>query len=270
MPSLYDAIEVRGQTRYRLNKNFIGADKVPEEIKKVLTTDNIVDENGMVVVDQKNPEANKPTEDNETDLNDEGSSTSLTRVDQDPPADDPADDGDDEPDQDPPVTPPVIDDSANQEGGDDETSTSQDTTKNTTPPVVDTTPTPDPKAADPAPKEKAPRKSTRTAAADEPVEKFKSKVPQSSPGMGFPRKNGKTVDIFDLKTPHTKVQLVGGLPVPLSEESYKTKTETQIKRRLEELGIETIDFDAADVATSPNTPGLLLEDDEEEDDIQLG
>jgi hypothetical protein len=285
MPSLYDAIEVRGQLRYRLNKNFIGADKVPENIKSVLTANNIVDENGMVVVDQKNEAAQAPTDENQEDIDSEEGKTSLNRVDQDPPedgdkAEDPADDGSepDTPDQDPPQTdpvppaaPPVVDDSANDEEGDDENETStSDTDKDPTAPVAGTTPTPDPKTPEPAAKEKTPRKSTRTAAPDEPVEKFKSKVPQSSPGMGFPRKNGKTVDIFDLKTPHTKVQLVGGLPVPLSEESYKTKTETQIKRRLEELGIETIDFDVTDDFGSPNAPGLLLEDDDEEDDINLG
>lgn len=55
-------------------------------------------------------------------------------------------------------------------------------------------------------------------------------------GMGFPRKNGKTVDIFDSKTPHTHVKPVAGLMVPLSEENFNTKSDTQIMERLREMG----------------------------------
>lgn len=55
-------------------------------------------------------------------------------------------------------------------------------------------------------------------------------------GMGFPRVDGKTVDIFDGKTPHTHVKNVGGFIVPLSEESFNTKTDTEILEKLKELG----------------------------------
>lgn len=55
-------------------------------------------------------------------------------------------------------------------------------------------------------------------------------------GMGFPRVNGKTVDIFDGKTPHTHVKNVGGHMVPLSKENYDTKTDVEILQRLKKLG----------------------------------
>lgn len=55
-------------------------------------------------------------------------------------------------------------------------------------------------------------------------------------GMGFPRVNGKTVDIFDGKTPHTHIKNVAGFVVPLSEESFNTKTDVEIMEKLKELG----------------------------------
>lgn len=98
--------------------------------------------------------------------------------------------------------------------------------------------------------------------------------------MGFPRVNGKTVDIFDGKTPHTHVKNVGGVVVPLSEDSYKTKSDNQIRQRLAELGKETIDFEAiatqrtAPASTAGNGPNsnpvggsdeMLLSDEESDD-----
>ena len=35
---------------------------------------------------------------------------------------------------------------------------------------------------------------------------FTKPVPDSNPGFGFPRKKGKTVDVFDGKTPHTHIR----------------------------------------------------------------
>lgn len=65
---------------------------------------------------------------------------------------------------------------------------------------------------------------------------YRRSVPSSEPGMGeFKRVNGKTVDIFDQKTPHSEVRYVSGLMVPLSAESYKTKTDAEIHERLQEL-----------------------------------
>ena len=66
---------------------------------------------------------------------------------------------------------------------------------------------------------------------------YNKPVPQSEKGFGFPRKNGKTVDIFDGETPHTHVRLVEGLPVPVSEENYNTKTDSEIYDRLDELDL---------------------------------
>lgn len=55
-------------------------------------------------------------------------------------------------------------------------------------------------------------------------------------GMGFPRKNGKTVDIFDGKTPHTHVRYVANIMVPLKKENYENKTDGEIIERLQKLG----------------------------------
>ena len=280
--SLYDGILVKGTLRYRLNKNFVSPDSVPQEVKDVLTADNIVDENGMIVVDQKVPAASEPTSENVEELEKEG--VKLDRVDQ---------PSTDKPEQTPieQAAPPdgtgsspavEVDDSANQtqttEVGQDATSTSdQVATKDTPAPVAQTAPTqpeqPAPAAPAPTPQAQVPAPATRATAAKEPVEKFRSKVPQSTPGMGFPRKNGKTVDIFDLETPHTHVKLVGGLAVPLSAKSFNEKGEVAIQNRLRELGIETLDFEAQEreeAMSQVAEPSLMLEDDEVDEDIRLG
>lgn len=59
---------------------------------------------------------------------------------------------------------------------------------------------------------------------------------KSEEGMGFPRKNGKTVDIFDGKTPHETVKNVAGVMVPLTNENYNTKTDAEIIAKLKDLG----------------------------------
>lgn len=71
----------------------------------------------------------------------------------------------------------------------------------------------------------------------DPVETnpYRRAVPSSEEGMGFPRKNGKTVDVFDGVTPHTHVRTVEGFMVPLSEESYNTKTDAEIYEKLVDL-----------------------------------
>lgn len=291
MASLYDAIEVKGSTRYRLNKNFVKKEVVPEQVLAVLTTENIVDENGMVIVDQKNDDAKKPTEENEKEL---GGGQKLARVDE---PEGERNEGADEPAA--PVnptpqtqtTPPLdndetvplqVDDSANQtqEGGTSNDTTASDPVtdpnKNTTAPVAQAAPQPAP-----APAPQAPSAVPQTQAApqpprvaEKPVEAFRSKVAQSSPGMGFPRKNGRTVDLFDLKTPHTHTKLVGGYAVPLSYESFKTRSEGEILNRLQELGFEARDFNQIEreqiMAGAAGGSDLLLEDEETDEDIQLG
>lgn len=66
---------------------------------------------------------------------------------------------------------------------------------------------------------------------------YRQAAPSSEKGFGFPRRNGKTVDIFDLKTPHTELRNIAGLPVPLSKASYDTKEDAEIYDRLVELGL---------------------------------
>lgn len=72
-----------------------------------------------------------------------------------------------------------------------------------------------------------------------PVSKnpFRQASPTSEKGFGYPRRNGKTVDIFDLKTPHTELRAIEGKLVPLSAENYRTRTDAEIYDRLVELGL---------------------------------
>jgi len=83
--------------------------------------------------------------------------------------------------------------------------------------------------------EDAEKESEKAVTAKGNVNPYRKPVPQSEKGFGFKRVAGKTVDIFDGKTPHTQVRLVGGKMVPLSDESYNTKTDAEIYDRLEEL-----------------------------------
>lgn len=75
-------------------------------------------------------------------------------------------------------------------------------------------------------------KSTSEDEGNNPVD---SGLQQDEAGMGFPRRKGYTVDIFDLKTPHTHVRNIQGIMVPLSEENFKTKSEAAIMARVNEL-----------------------------------
>lgn len=78
--------------------------------------------------------------------------------------------------------------------------------------------------------------SDKEEADPEETNPYRRSVPSSEPGMGdFKRVNGKTVDIFDQKTPHTDVRYVGGLMVPLSKKNYESKSDAEIYERLEEL-----------------------------------
>jgi hypothetical protein len=87
-------------------------------------------------------------------------------------------------------------------------------------------------AEKPAPKPKATKSQTRRKAASD----TEDGEDDPDDGMGFPRVNGKTVDLFDGKTPHTHVKNVAGFIVPLSRQSYDTRTEAEIIDRLKELG----------------------------------
>lgn len=59
---------------------------------------------------------------------------------------------------------------------------------------------------------------------------------KSERGMGFPMNSrGQTVDIFDLKTPHTEARFVDGIIVPLSKKSFDTKSDQEIIAQLAKL-----------------------------------
>lgn len=253
--SLYDILTVENKQYYRINKDIIAEKDVPEEIRAVLTPDNVVDENGLFVVDEKLGEAQAPTEENLKEI-----AASKPVANKPKAGAEPAD--------------TQNQDEKNEEEDDDSTKDSETDDE----PVIDGDSEDD--QDDTAPEEtskpepQAPAKPQR-AATPEPVAQFRSKVPQSRPGMGFPRVNGKTVDLFDGKTPHTHLKLVDGVPVPLSAESFRSKSDYQIRQRLEELGINTINFEDIEqeqarnsVANSVagNVDSLMLDEDESDDD----
>lgn len=212
MAAVYDILRGPTGLRYRKNKQLIKKENVPEKVLEVLTETNVVDENGLVIVEDREPQVEEGTTTNTSDAQ-EG-------------------DGDDgesaEEDQ------PATDDSAEPETQEDPADDQPTPPETTTPPA-----SPD------VPKQRTPRQAKS-------VPKFVSKTPQTDPGFGFPRKNGKTVDIFDGVTPHTNIKLVGGHTVPLSKENYETKTDYEITERLRELGYQIVDFNDYDKETYEN------------------
>ena len=232
MPSLYDAISVKGMMRYRMDKKFISADKVPENVREAITLDNIVDENGIVIVDQKVAEAKELSPEEQADLDKENTNTNPDAT-----PDESADPTTETPNDKTSTPPPAPEVNTNEDEADDE------------------------ELAAPAPKKAV---SARAKPAARPEPKFLSKTPQSHPGMGFPRVNGKTVDIFDGVTPHTKLKLVGGHTVPLSEESFKTRSEAEIERKLKELGFNIVNLNNMEAAMADN---LETDDDSDSDGL---
>lgn len=105
---------------------------------------------------------------------------------------------------------------------------------------------PTPPAAPAQPATAKPRTARRTGNPDIDNADDTSNVPQDEDdlGMGFKRVKGKTVDIFDGKTPHTHVRNVNGLMVPLSQvhavgdpkNDVEPKSDAEIVTKLKELG----------------------------------
>lgn len=237
MASIFEmSVDKKGTTRYRQDKKFVGKDKVPSATLEALTADNIVDENGLVIVENKGVDDSTDTE---------GDSETLNST--------PANDGDGSDD--------------GSDGDDDPEADLQD--NGTTPETDETTPEPQTGndtaegelSAQPDKAEKSVRKQTR-------VRPYVSNVPQSTPGMGFPRKNGKTVDIFDGTTPHTHIRQMGTYLVPLSAKNFAEKSDEEIRARLEELNYDvvTINRYQDDVDNNPSDSVLDGDDDGLSDD----
>lgn len=256
MASLYDILTVDGKQSYRLDKNIIKKEDVPKQVLDVITPENVVDENGMAVVDQKSSEAQEATDENLKDLKKTRASANKPAAGSEPENKD--------------------NDEGNKDDGSDEESSDENSETETEPDSEESDGSEDDKEPDDSEKtskskSKASAKPSR--ATSEPVAPFRSTVPQTKPGMGFPRVNGKTVDIFDGKTPHTHLKLVGGITVPLSAESFRSKGDNQIMARLKELGMDPIDFAAIEAeqaaagARSPagNVDSLMLDESESED-----
>lgn len=242
MAAAYDKIKQKnGQIRFRKDKQNVKEADVPKNVVEALTLTNIVDENGLVIVEDK---GNFGDDADTSDTNNQnGSEDQSNDNDSDTPGD--GDDGSDE-DSEPTTTTPAP-----------EIATSH----SDTPATADTVEAP---VLNPSLPEQAAQDLANT-----PTRAFKSKTPQSKPGFGWPRKGGKTVDIFDGETPHTHVRSVGGYIVPLSAESYRTKTDAQIESRLRELGYELMDInDYADTAAenTNDTADEELSDDDLSDD----
>lgn len=250
MASLYDIVTVKNEEFYRLDKNIVSKEDVPQPVLEVLTNQNVVDENAMIIVDEKTSEGQAPTEENIEDIKKAKKS------------------GD---------KPEAGADESDKENKDDDDSSENSDDKKTEEPDIDSDDDSDEDDEEETtqPEQKAPEKSARAAQPD--VDSFRSSVPQSKPGMGFPRVNGKTVDIFDGQTPHTHLKNVGGLMVPLSAQNFRTKSDGQILTKLQELGRTPIDFNAiqqerdaaSNAGNAGNGPdnGMLLDNSESDDNV---
>lgn len=246
MADTFDAIQVKGQMRYRKNNKFIKAENVPDHVREVVNFDNVVDENGMVIVDQKTEEAKQVTDDElkKGEQNSEGGEVQEADA-----------AGEDTPDSD---DSDAADVSA---GGDDEEDSKPDRKSQASPKlgVEDEEDSDEPTGPEPEPTPAKSKSQQRREAAMKEQPKFRSKVAQSDPGMGFPRHNGKTGDIFDVTVPHTKIKPVAGYAVPLSEKSFQSKTDAQIEARLRELGYavkSTSDLEAEIARTTQHDDDL--------------
>lgn len=242
MAAVYDMIQLpNGDVRYRKDRKMFGKDKVPPVVMEALTLDNIVDENGLIIVDSKNEEAKKLDPDDAKKIKakakegekDDESETQAT---------------DDE-------------EETSDDSGEDSDSESTDDTDDSSEAEPNQTDDDDEDKEPPAPARKAPVKKPRAPAAKRV--KFVSRTPQSHPGMGFPRVLGKTVDIFDGETPHTHTKLVGGYAVPLSTVSFNEKSDKEIEDRLVQMGFEIRDFSGRTPAPDSD---LLDEGDPDDDD----
>lgn len=298
--------------RYRINKMFVSEDKVPEAVKNVITLDNMVDELGNIVVDYKNEEGRQPEPappeapaapaDNQEDTTDapdvpspadEQIAAAVNDANEDQQVQAPAEPLEPADNPQPPTAPDVTsptppegeaptgpendpdidkditaeDDDLDEDDSEDDSEDDESTKKqDSAPPEVDTPPE--------EPKE-TPRKSRAMPSRGKVEDKFKSKVPQSTQGMGAPRANGVTPSIFDPGGPkHTHVKLVGGHAVPLTAEEYNTKSDTEIMHQMEAVGYEIVDFNVLEQAQNQSDTvggnGLLMEDQEIDEDIQLG
>lgn len=249
MASLYDIVTHKGKEYYRLDKNIVSKEDVPQQVLAVLTNENVVDENAMIVVDEKTSEGQAATEDNLKDIKaarkaaekpDAGGDTADSEETE---TEESTDEGESEDEDD-------DDEEVEIEGDDD--ADEEEAAK------------PDPKVSE---------KSARDSKPAAKVAPYRSSVPQSRPGMGFPRVNGKTVDIFDGQTPHTHLKNVGGLMVPLSAQNFKTKSDGQILTQLKKMGMNPIDFNAIErerdasgaAGNAGNADEMLLDDDESDD-----
>lgn len=332
MPSMYELTETDGNKQYLINKQPIDEDKVPTNTKNVLNTQNIVDEFGTIIVDNKKEEGNDAKPSDPTSPGDDGDMVAAPNQPPQPSPDPAAPAGpatpptapevpetpaaksgeEDTADADDPESPadeiaaaanpekpsdkgadqdPLLDDDEATDldlddgaddilaDGDDELPDDpEDDNRDKAAPKADVdNPPAEKKAENPekaAKKNPVPSRSRHTVAKSVETPKFKSKVPQSNPGMGFPRNNGKTSDIFDINVPHTQTKLVGGWAVPLSAESYQTRSEGEIMAKLIELGFEITDYNEIERKQNHSDAvggnGLLMEDDEVDEDISLG
>jgi len=235
MAAAYDKIQDKSKkVQFRKDKQRVAEADVPKQVLEALTFENIVDENGLVIVDDKGNFGEDPKETSDTTNQNgaEGQSNDNTG--------DGAGDGDPANDEDSqPKTTPVRPEVA--------------ASHSDTPATADTVEAP---VLNPSLPEQQAQDFANT-----PTRSFKSKTPQSKPGFGWPRKGGKTVDLFDGETPHTHVRSVGGYIVPLSAESYRTKTDVQIEQRLRDLGYELLDINEyADLNSNDTVDEENLED----------
>lgn len=199
----YTKVSKNGQVRYMLDGAPVRAAEVPTEVKDALAAvkdGQPVDESGNTVESGDGVEGgnnNAPTPNNEKTDDDESD-------------EDDASEDDEEDDKEEPTSDPAA-------------------------PAPPANPKSEKLAKDAKALNAKKAKESEKADAEPQQNPVDSGLKQDEAGMGFPRKNGYTADIFDINVPHTHVRNVNGLMVPLSENNYRTKTDAEIMRQVEEL-----------------------------------
>jgi len=235
-----------GSTRYMKNGKFVDVKKVPAATLETIEAagfNQLVDEDGNLIEPGDGVEGKLGKDADASDLeNDEDD------LDEDETEDEDEESGEEDDDE--------SEDEDEEESDEEESDDEEEEDDESSDDEVDATPAAAEPDASEKPKKKfkspeagampiAPTPAAAAAVRQAKIDKKKQKkeklrpgqVPQSDPGMGFPRVDGKTVDIFDKKTPHTHVRNVQGVMVPLSEENYNTKTDAEVMDQLAKLGM---------------------------------
>ena len=217
-----------GTTRYQKDGKWVSAADVPAEARQTLQSAGFntpVDDDGNLVEEGDGLEGASAKTNAAADADDESDEDEDASLDE---STEDEESDEDETDED-------ADEETEEEDDESETDESDESEEEE---EGENDHTPDPGATPIAPTPKAAKavKAARSRKKAKAERLMPGQVPQSDPGMGFPRKDGKTLSIFS-KQPHTHVRNVNGVMVPLTKEEYENRTDAEIMHELSKLGM---------------------------------